>query len=111
MLAVGVALTLSGGCSAMLVGEGNADSPAIGTDNRSTAQLAADTALADAVEAAIGAEPMLDSAKIAVSAKSGVVSLAGTVDSYEIRDQAIKLVDAVSGVTRVSNQLQVKTKG
>ena len=100
-----------GGCSAMLLGESSADSPAIGSDSRSSAQVAADEALAAAVTAAFGDKSMLKAANIAISAKSGVVTLAGTVDSFELRDQAVDIAGAVSGVSRVSNQIQVKTKG
>ena len=59
ILAVGTALTMLTGCSAMLIGEGSAESPPIGSDSRETAQMAADDALADAVTGAIGADSML----------------------------------------------------
>ncbi len=95
----------------MLVGEGSSESPPIGSESRSSAQVSADVALAAAVVAAFGDESMLSSANIAISAKSGVVTLAGTVDSFELRDQAVDVAGAVSGVSRVSNQIQVKTKG
>ena len=95
----------------MLLGESSADSPAIGSDNRSSAKVAADEALTAAVQAAFGDESMLKAANIAVSAKNGVVTLAGSVGSFELRDQAVDVAGSVSGVSRVSNQIQVKTKG
>ena len=109
--AVCLGLLMLGGCSAMLIGEGGTDSPAIGSDSRSSTQVTADAALAEAVAAAFGGESMLEAANIAISAKSGVVTLAGTVDSFELREQAVDVAGAVSGVSRVSNQIQVKTQG
>lgn len=110
ILAVGTALTMLAGCSAMLIGEGSAESPPIGSDSRETAQMAADDALADAVTGAIGADSMLRATNLAVSARSGVITLGGTVSSFEARDQAVQVAAAVSGVSRVNNQVRVNTR-
>ena len=109
-LAVGAVLAMLTGCSAMLIGEGSAESPPIGSDSRETAQMAADDALADAVTGAISADSMLRATNLAVSARSGVVTLGGTVGSFDARDQAVQVATAVSGVSRVNNQIRVNTK-
>jgi BON domain len=107
---VGVAMALLTGCSAMLVGGGGTSSPPIGSDSRSPAQLAADEALAGTVAGAISADPTLKPADVAVSARSGEVTISGTVSSFEARDQAVHVAAAVSGVSRVHNQIRVRTK-
>jgi BON domain len=105
-----LAMALLTGCSAMLLGEGGTGSPPIGSDSRSPAQLAADEALAGAVTGAIAAYPTLKLADVAVSARSGEVTISGTVSSFAARDQAVHVATAVSGVSRVHNQIRVRTK-
>lgn len=107
--ALWVALTMLTGCSAMLIGEGNADSPPIGSDSRGPTQVAADDALADAVSSAIAASELLQPENVAVSARSGTVTLGGTISSFDARDKAVQVASAVPGVTRVNNQLRVST--
>lgn len=104
IIAVAVAVALLSACSAMILGESSTASPSIGSDNRGSAQLASDDALADAVANALDS-----SADLAASARSGVVTLSGTARSFEERDQAVALATAVSGVSSVSNQIRVKT--
>jgi osmotically-inducible protein OsmY len=110
ILAVAAALAMLTGCSAMLIGEGSAESPPIGSDSRETAQMAADGALADAVTSAIAADSTLRATNLAVSARSGIVTLGGSVSSFEARDQAVRVAAGVSGVSRVNNQIRVNTK-
>jgi len=105
------ALTTLGGCSAMLLGTGDSGSAPIGSESRSSAQIEADNALGHAVADAFRAEPGLASLNIGISAKSGVVTLEGKVDSFELRDQAIAVAGGIVGVSRVNNHLQVRTKG
>jgi osmotically-inducible protein OsmY len=109
LLAVAVAVATLSACSAMILGESSTDSPPIGSDGRESAQLAADNALAEAVASALDASPMLRPAEVAVSARSGAVRLGGTVSSFDARDQAVKLAQAVPGVSSVSNQIRVMT--
>jgi osmotically-inducible protein OsmY len=110
ILVLGMAMVLLTGCSAMLLGEGGTSSPPIGSDSRSQAQSAADEALAGAVAGAIAADPMLKPVNVAVSARSGEVTISGTVSSFAARDQAVHVATAVSGVSRVHNQIRVRTK-
>lgn len=96
-------------CSAMLMGEGSADSPPIGSDSRGSAQMAADEALTETVAAALDAHAMLRPQSIAVSVRSAAVTLDGTVGSFDARDLAVELATAVAGVASVNNQIRVKT--
>ena len=110
ILVVCVSTGLLSGCSAMLIGDGGSKSPPIGSENRSSTQVAADDALAQAVSHAISAEPSLSDADVAVKANSGTITIAGTVGSFTNRDTAVQVAGGVAGVSRVDNQLQVKTK-
>lgn len=110
ILVLGMAMALLAGCSAMLVGGGHTKSPPIGSDSRNPAQLAADDALAAAVTGAVAAGSKLEPAQLAVSARSGEVTISGTVDSFEARDQAVQTAAGVAGVSRVNNQIRVRTE-
>ena len=48
---------------------------------------------------------------VAVAVQDGVVTLAGTVDSYAQRDAAERAVESVNGVRAVANDLRVKRPG
>jgi len=101
---------LLAGCSAMLVGEGTSSAPAIGSNDRSSQQIAADEALETAVRSAFSSDNALRSANVSVAAKEAVVTLSGTLSSFELRDHAVGITEGVSGVDRVNNQLQVNTR-
>jgi osmotically-inducible protein OsmY len=53
-------------------------------------------------------DPKVDNVAIAVSADDGVVSLRGTVGSFRQKREAKHAAERVFGVTRVSNELQVR---
>ena len=60
------------------------------------------------VEEELRLNPDLDATDIAVSVKSGVVSLSGFVRSYSQRWEAESTVKKVSGVTGVANDIEVR---
>ena len=62
------------------------------------------------VAAELSWDPKVDSEAIAVSADAGAVTLRGTVGSFRHKREAGKAAARVSGVTQVSNQLQVRRK-
>lgn len=65
--------------------------------------------LADAVIASLGRDPRIaDPAEIAVSAKRGVVTLRGTVESFSQRKAAAEDARAVDGVDDVDDKLEVE---
>lgn len=53
-------------------------------------------------------EPLVNSTEIGVAAKHGIVTLAGTVDSYFKRYHAERTATRVQGVIAVVNELEVK---
>jgi hypothetical protein len=68
-----------------------------------------DTQITATVKAAIFAEPGLDTLKISVDTVKGVVTLSGSVDSMAHSNRAKALAINVSGVSRVNNQLRIKS--
>lgn len=67
-----------------------------------------DTEITAKAKAAIFAEPGLKTLQISVDTEKGVVTLSGSVDSKIHSEKAESLAGAVSGVSRVKNQLVVK---
>lgn len=60
------------------------------------------------VQDAIKWEPLLNAAEIGVTAKDGVVSLTGVVDSYAKKIEAEDAVSNVAGVTALVEKLEVR---
>jgi len=68
---------------------------------------AADTALAERVKAAIGADPALSELAFDVAASGNAVTLHGTADSSAIRDKASYVALGVQGVNSVENRIVI----
>ncbi len=60
------------------------------------------------VQDAIKWEPLLSAAQIGVTAKDGVVTLTGTVDSYAKKQEAENATKNVHGVTAVAEEIEVR---
>ena len=101
---------LLAGCSAMMTGTGSSSGPAIGSESRSADQVNVDNALASAVRRVLESEASIQPATFSVSARNAVVTVAGTVRSFEARDRAVRLAKDVSGVGQVKNQIKVDTR-
>jgi osmotically-inducible protein OsmY len=69
-----------------------------------------DAEITTKVKAAIFAESDLKTLQISVDTIEGVVTLSGSVDTQESGDRARSLTAAVSGVNKVNNHLDVKSK-
>ncbi|HKE97244.1 MAG TPA: BON domain-containing protein [Povalibacter sp.] len=67
-----------------------------------------DDALTAKVGKALADAPGLDSTRIHVETRDGVVQLSGFVSSEEARDAAIEAAVAVSGAARVRNDLTIR---
>ncbi|GLU56929.1 BON domain-containing protein [Dyadobacter frigoris] len=61
------------------------------------------------VQDAIKWEPLLKAAEIGVTAKDGVITLSGTVDSYAKKSEAEAAAKRVTGVKVVVEQIEIKT--
>ncbi len=110
ILTITTLLGLLAGCSAMLIGEGTSSAPPIGSNDRSSQQIAADEALESVVRNAFSSDTALRSANVTVVANEAIVTLSGTLSSFELRDRAVGVTESVSGVEQVNNQLQVNTR-
>lgn len=72
----------------------------------------ATSALEDAVLSSIERDPRIpESLEIAVSARSGIATLRGTVESFSQRRAAAEDAKKIDGVYEVSNQLKVSLRG
>lgn len=60
------------------------------------------------VQDAIKWQPLLNAAEIGVTAKDGVVSLTGVVDSYSKKTEAEDAAKSVAGVTALVEKIEVK---
>lgn len=56
-------------------------------------------------------EPSVNAARIGVSAKQGVVTLSGHIESFAEQHAAEKAAKRVKGVTAIANELEVKLPG
>jgi osmotically-inducible protein OsmY len=74
----------------------------------STGQYMDDTAITTKVKTAIFNEPALKSAEINVETFKGRVQLSGFVASHASMERAVVVVQGVSGVTSVTNDMRVK---
>jgi osmotically-inducible protein OsmY len=70
--------------------------------------MKSNTELQKDVQTAIAWEPLLTSAEIGVTAKDGIVSLTGTVDSYAKKTEAENAAKGVIGVKAVVEEIKVK---
>lgn len=60
------------------------------------------------VQKAISWEPLLSAAEIGVTAKDGVVTLTGTVDTYAKKIEAETAAKNVAGVTALAEEIKIK---
>jgi osmotically-inducible protein OsmY len=73
-----------------------------------TAAAVDDAAITTKVKAALFAEPGLKTLQIEVETREAVVTLAGSVDTAELRDRAVKIAGSLNGVRQVVDKLVVK---
>ncbi len=90
------------GCATGIVGNSGAD------NDRTSSQMAADTAISADVKARLLADASLKPFSISVLTYQGQVTLAGNVNTAQQRDLAGQLARGVKGVKSVRNDLTVK---
>ena len=105
-----VAIGTTAGCSSMLIGSGGGSSSApIGAETRTGSTRTSDNELSQAVLRAFARDPQLADERLFAVARSGVVTLSGTVGDFEARDQAVAVAGNTSGVVSVRNQIAVNS--
>ena len=95
------------GCTAMMLGGGQSAGRPIGTDGRSTTAVVSDQRITAIIRNRYVADDELSEQRISIVTVQGVVTLRGSVDSYPLRDRAVRLAADVPGVTRVTNQIAI----
>jgi hypothetical protein len=70
-----------------------------------------DDRISDEVHQALTDDPWLDASQITVTVSAGEVTLAGTVENREARRRAERLVEDISGVSHVQNDLRMAQTG
>jgi osmotically-inducible protein OsmY len=76
-------------------------------DRRIAQRRRPDEALARELQEILTQDPELDASEIDVEVEGGAVTLRGTVDSSDAKLLAEELVETVTGVREVHNQLKV----
>ncbi len=109
VLIVASLLNLAACSSLMMTGGGGTYSGSTGTE-RSTTEVARDTAITAEVKARHLDDPLVSVFDVGVSTVNGKVTLSGTVGSYEARNQAYRLARQVNGVAAVINQIRVEDR-
>jgi osmotically-inducible protein OsmY len=71
------------------------------------ADAAADTAISQEIKTKIDAEPAHKDNNITVTAKDGVVTLAGSLASPVTRLKAVEIAQSAQGVTKVVNKIKI----
>jgi len=76
---------------------------------KSTVAADTDAALADRIKSQLASDNQIKSAPIDVSAKSGVVTMQGTVPTRAAKERALTVASGIDGVTQVVDRIQVST--
>ena len=94
-------------CKAMLLAAALATFACSTPDNRTDTERAADRILIERVKAALQADPYANADHVTVDANRGVVRLSGQVgDDSQLRD-VLRISQAVPGVRRVDDELEI----
>jgi hyperosmotically inducible protein len=100
-------LLILGGCSSLMMSGNSGGYGRSPTSEQSTTSSVRDAAITSEVKARHRDDPLVGTAGIGVQTVNGQVTLTGTVDSFEARDQAYRIARQVNGVSAVINQVRV----
>ena len=107
ILLVSLAFT---GCTAMMVGGGTTAGYPAGADQRTTGDVAADTAITSKIKSKYAADSVVSIFDIGVRTYEGTVTLSGTVGSIRARDRAVWMARETDGVRAVNNQILIEDR-
>ena len=101
-----LALILTSGCTAFVVGGGGGGYQA-GKDARASAVVASDSGITAEIRNKFAADPLLRDYEIVVRTYEGTVTLTGTVAKAAARDQAGRIAKNARGAVMLNNQIVV----
>ncbi|MGI9234542.1 MAG: BON domain-containing protein [Woeseiaceae bacterium] len=110
ILVVVLTTWILGGCTAMMVGGGNGGGYQSPKDERSASVVAADSAITTKIKGKYAADSVVSVFTIGVRTWDGIVTLTGTVGSYNARDQAEAIAKSTGGVNAVNNLIVIEDK-
>lgn len=93
----------------MLVGGGGSSGGQLGTDNRSAEQMSSDNAISATIRSRYAADSGISRFNLGVDTHDGTVTLSGTVDSFGLRDRAVRIASHTDGVRNVRNDISVNS--
>jgi hyperosmotically inducible protein len=98
------------GCAPILIGTGATGAYKVSSDERTMGDIWNDPAITAKVKMALVKESMIQGRKIDVDTVEGVVTLSGVVRTKGEADYAVKIASTVSGVIKVTDNLQVGSR-
>ena len=96
-------------CTSLLVGDSSSSETVVGTDERSSAEVASDNAISAAIRRQLSSDTLVREFAIGIRTVDSNVTLTGTVGSYPARDRAIQIANNTDGVRGVNNRIMVNT--
>ena len=102
-----LAVFLLSGCTALVVGGSSAGGYQAGREQRGSAVVETDAAIATEIRRKFGADAAVNMFNIDVRTYKGIVTLTGSVGNYVARNQAGNIAKATRGVEVVNNQIVV----
>lgn len=100
---------LLGACSSMLMGGSATSTTGSGTDNRTSQQLTEDNAITATIRSRYALDSAIKTANISVETYTGIVTLKGAVNGFDVRDRAVSIARNTDKVRSVNNQIIVNT--
>jgi osmotically-inducible protein OsmY len=100
-----LALILTSGCTAFVVGGGGGYQP--GKDERASQVVSSDSAITTEINSKFASDPLVRDHAIVVRTYKGTVTLTGTVPKAVVRDQAGRIAQSAKGAAMVNNQIVV----
>lgn len=93
-----------GGCTAMLIGDGQGGAQG---ERQAASASRSDAEISATVRSRLLSDTSVEAGGIAVATAGGRVTLSGTVTTFGERDKAARLAASVPGVVSVENRLAV----
>lgn len=96
-------------CTSMLIGGAPSAEGSISADSRTAYQVNQDNALAERIRREFRRDSDIRRFDIAIESYEYVVTLSGTVNSFEVRDRVVEIARNADLVRSVKNQVTVNT--